>query len=226
MTTIPEAHPAATVILLRDGEPGIEVLMVRRNSKLAFHGGAWVFPGGRIDEADYERAGTRDARETARLAAAREAREEAGVDVNPQSLVMLSRWITPENVFKRFDTWFLLGAAADIGAVTIDGHEIQDHAWLQPTQALVAQRQAEIELPPPTFVTLTQLLPFTSTQAAIDAFAAREAEEFRPLLHFLPEGACTVYVGDSAYGSDDLEAPGRRHRLWMIGSEWRYERDL
>ena len=31
----------------------LEVLLARRSSKLAFHGGAWVFPGGRIDPDDY-----------------------------------------------------------------------------------------------------------------------------------------------------------------------------
>ena len=48
-----EAAPAATVVLLRDGEAGIEVLLGRRSSRLDFHGGAWVFPGGRIDPEDY-----------------------------------------------------------------------------------------------------------------------------------------------------------------------------
>jgi hypothetical protein len=43
-------HPAATVVLLRDGTQGCEVLLVRRNAQLSFHGGAWVFPGG-LDEA-------------------------------------------------------------------------------------------------------------------------------------------------------------------------------
>src|SRR5262249_22587229 len=47
------AAPAATVVLVRDGERGLEVLLGRRSSKLAFHGGAWVFPGGRIDPVDY-----------------------------------------------------------------------------------------------------------------------------------------------------------------------------
>ena len=47
------AAPAATVVILRDGAHGLEVLLGRRSSKLAFHGGAWVFPGGRIDPEDY-----------------------------------------------------------------------------------------------------------------------------------------------------------------------------
>ena len=42
--------PAATVVLLREGDCGVEVLMLRKNSKITF-GGMWVFPGGKIDAA-------------------------------------------------------------------------------------------------------------------------------------------------------------------------------
>jgi 8-oxo-dGTP pyrophosphatase MutT (NUDIX family) len=45
-------HPAATVLLLREGSAGLEVLMMRRASAVAFMGGMWVFPGGRLDPAD------------------------------------------------------------------------------------------------------------------------------------------------------------------------------
>jgi 8-oxo-dGTP pyrophosphatase MutT (NUDIX family) len=48
-------RPAATVIVLRPGvadSGALEVLMVRRNRAVAFMGGAYVFPGGRVDEAD------------------------------------------------------------------------------------------------------------------------------------------------------------------------------
>ena len=41
---------AATVILLRDGGSGPEILMVERGEQLAFAGGALVFPGGRVDQ--------------------------------------------------------------------------------------------------------------------------------------------------------------------------------
>ncbi len=44
---------AATVVVVRDGDDGLEVLMVLRNRKLKFGGGSWVFPGGRVDETDY-----------------------------------------------------------------------------------------------------------------------------------------------------------------------------
>src|SRR6202167_874994 len=49
-------RPAATVITVRDGVNGYEILMLRRNLNSDFVGGAYVFPGGRVDETD---AGTR-----------------------------------------------------------------------------------------------------------------------------------------------------------------------
>ena len=46
--------PAATLILLRPcaGEAPFEVLLMRRTSEASFAPGAYVFPGGRVDEAD------------------------------------------------------------------------------------------------------------------------------------------------------------------------------
>jgi 8-oxo-dGTP pyrophosphatase MutT (NUDIX family) len=43
---------ASTVLPLRNGPEGLEVYMVKRNSRLGFLGGAHVFPGGAVDEAD------------------------------------------------------------------------------------------------------------------------------------------------------------------------------
>ncbi|HEY5211240.1 MAG TPA: NUDIX domain-containing protein [Stellaceae bacterium] len=79
--TIPPALPAATIMLLRDGPAGIEVLMVRRHTKSGFAAGALVFPGGKVDAADA--ALTRHSRPADllpfRIAAIRETWEEAGI---------------------------------------------------------------------------------------------------------------------------------------------------
>jgi 8-oxo-dGTP pyrophosphatase MutT (NUDIX family) len=45
-------RPAATVMLLREGRDGVEVLAIQRHEKLAFMGGMWVFPGGSVCAAD------------------------------------------------------------------------------------------------------------------------------------------------------------------------------
>ena len=49
---VPIRH-AATVVLLRETRAGLEVLLTRRAAQLAFMGDLWVFPGGRLDEADF-----------------------------------------------------------------------------------------------------------------------------------------------------------------------------
>ena len=43
---------AATVLLLREGVDGVEILLTRRHENLAFMGGLWVFPGGTLSPAD------------------------------------------------------------------------------------------------------------------------------------------------------------------------------
>ncbi|MBX9611215.1 MAG: MBL fold metallo-hydrolase [Burkholderiales bacterium] len=79
------AHPAATLLLLRDGALGVEVLMTRRSPTASFLPGAYVFPGGRVDPADHHahtlaRAPDAAGRyRTAALAALRETFEELGI---------------------------------------------------------------------------------------------------------------------------------------------------
>lgn len=79
-------RPAATVLLLRDSAAGIEVLMTRRSATASFAPGAYVFPGGHIDEADEaaKRIATRRptqsrVQRTQAIAAIREAFEELGI---------------------------------------------------------------------------------------------------------------------------------------------------
>ena len=49
---VPPALPSATILLVRDGEPGLEVFMVERHHQIDFATGALVFPGGKLEEND------------------------------------------------------------------------------------------------------------------------------------------------------------------------------
>ncbi|QNN64196.1 NUDIX domain-containing protein [Sphingomonas rhizophila] len=77
------AIPAATLIVMRESAGGPpDLLMVERESSMAFAGGALVFPGGRVDDADHrlaERFGAPG--EGARVTAIRETLEESGIAV-------------------------------------------------------------------------------------------------------------------------------------------------
>lgn len=213
------AIPAATVLLLRGGSRDLEVLMVRRDSRLAFAGGHWVFPGGRVDPAD--EAG--DELTTAQRAAAREAHEEAGLVVEPSTLVAWSHWTPPPESPKRFSTWFF-AAAAPAGAVIIDDGEIRDHRWTRADAALAAHRAGEAELSPPTFITLHQLLTHTSAEQALRYATSRDPERFATHLGNSAAGPVALYHGDAAYDGADPDAPGPRHRVVMNPGEWTYER--
>jgi 8-oxo-dGTP pyrophosphatase MutT (NUDIX family) len=81
--------PAATVMLLRDSDDGMEVFMIVRHHKSDVHAGALVFPGGRVDAEDYDLAtdatvfppldGVDATMAAMRVAAVRETFEECGV---------------------------------------------------------------------------------------------------------------------------------------------------
>jgi len=214
------AVPAATVVLLREGRDAPEVLLLRRSSKLAFHGGAWVFPGGRVDLD----AGESDDDAGARRAAARETREEAGLEIDPASFVQLSHWTTPEGVPRRFATWFYV---AEIGRVEVrvDGGEIHEHRWFPIEAALAAQRAKEIELPPPTFVSLAVLARHRSPRAALEAVAAEEPLVYLPRIVAGPTCGASLYPGDAGWETRALDAPGARHRLVFLDTGWRYLRE-
>lgn len=219
------AHPSATVVLLRGGHRKCEALLVHRNARLDFHGGAWVFPGGRIDPGDFgEGEDPRDVLPAARRAAVREVREETGALLSPEDLVLLSRWITPEPLPKRFDTWFF-AAAADDAQVRVDGAEIDAFCWLPPAEALQQQKNGQLILPPPTYVTLLHLAEYRNAHEVLAGLARRHPETFRPRVRATARGTCTLYEGDVAYDGGDLDRPGPRHRLWMTPSGWSYERN-
>lgn len=82
-----DPKPAATIVLLRDAEVGMEVLLLKRHRTSGFVPGAYVFPGGRTDTADADPALMQHAlnfRATSVpahfwFAAVREAFEESGV---------------------------------------------------------------------------------------------------------------------------------------------------
>ncbi len=96
MSPPPHPRPAATLVLLREAPAGSEVFMLQRTRGAVFLGGAYVFPGGALDESDADTRiaqrviGLTDVQASARLgiesgglaywvAAVRECFEEAGI---------------------------------------------------------------------------------------------------------------------------------------------------
>ncbi|MGF6821505.1 8-oxo-dGTP pyrophosphatase MutT (NUDIX family) [Microbacterium sp. ZKA21] len=200
---------AGTVVLLRDGATP-EALILKRPTRGSF-AGAWVFPGGLVEPAD--RAPEESGQDAARAAAARECFEEIGL--LPVGLVPLSRWIPPAQAPKRVGTWFFL--AADPGGTVVPSpDEVVDWAWISPADALQRHADGDIELYPPTWVTLHELLRFRSTDEALTA--ASDAPTYATRL--LP-GDVFCWIGDAQHpdGGDGV------HRLETAQRPWRYRRE-
>ena len=213
---------AATVILLRDSSEGLETLMLRRNSKIAF-GGMWVFPGGHVDPGDADPQNPADELAAARRAAIREASEEAGLLIEDEALIPFSHWTPPAITPRRFLTWFFI-APAPTTEISIDGGEIHEHAWMTPQEAFRRREAGEIEVAPPTWVTLWELGQCASVADALEFTQSRKPERFQTRIVVEPQGPSALWHGDAGWESGEADAPGGRHRLCMHESGWRYER--
>jgi len=172
-------RPASTVALVREFNQRIETLLLLRNSKLIFEGGAWVFPGGKIEQSDYLQGST-DEYEAARRAAVRETREEAGIDLSPESLIHIAHWTTPLGPPRRYATWFFLCPLHEPVDIIVDADEILDHQWLTPAEALELCEAGQIKLPLPTRETLSTLLPHPCLSSLCYCMQDAEIHVFPP----------------------------------------------
>lgn len=192
----PQTPPrqAATVILLRGGSDALEVLLVQRSPKARFMAGVWVFPGGAVEQEELAQ------RQPHALAARRELREEAGIDLPPTAeLIAFSRWITPSIVKVRYDTLFFLAQTPDGQQASVDGNECIAHRWCTPAQALAAYAAEEMPLVFPTIRHLEALASFASAAELMEHSRGRVVEPVEPRV-ILDAGAPRVVLpGEPGY---------------------------
>jgi 8-oxo-dGTP pyrophosphatase MutT (NUDIX family) len=211
-------HDAATVVLVRDAAAGLECLMLRKTKGQAF-GGLWVFPGGRVEDGD----GT--GLDGARAAAVREAEEETGLVLTSGDLVPFAHWNPPVEAPRRYATWFFLGGLPEGAAdVVVDGGEIGDHVWTPPAAAIERHAAREINLLPPTWVSLRRIADLPDVATALAEVAASSIDHFSTHIADLDGVLVSLWDPDAAYDTGDLAARGPRHRLVMDPTGWRYER--
>lgn len=191
-------RPAASVVLLRnggrDGDRGLEVLMLKRNENAHFMPGVWVFPGGALAAEDGEDGAS------FRSCARRELAEEAGIELPADAeLVPFARWITPEAVLTRFDARFFLALAPPHGSPRPDGAETTEAGWFAPRAVLDAQAEGRMALAFPTVKQLQALDGFASADEAIEAHRCRPVEPILPKVVATPDGQRIALPGDPDY---------------------------
>ncbi|MEO9230730.1 MAG: NUDIX hydrolase [Devosia sp.] len=226
---------AATVMLLRDGLAGMEVLLLKRHMRSDVHGGVHVFPGGKVDEADGEAARQRfgdgmalqpafgDAGitpahgATLYIAALRELAEECAVVIEDVAAMHPhSRWITPQPSTspKRFDTWFFL-ALLPVGAIPQhDNHEAVESVWLRPRDALRRYWDGSIQLAPPQIMSLAALARHDTAQDALMAAHAARPPCVQPEHIGEGEERLLAFPGDPAHSVAQAAIPGPTRLIW------------
>ena len=217
------AIPAATVLLLREHQNQNQVLMLHKTSKIAF-GGMWVFPGGKIDAADYDEE--RNDNAAARVAAARETEEEAGISIPADKFIWFAHWPPPASTARRFATWFFLSSTDGDHEITVDGGEIQNHQWISPLEALEQHAKGEIDLAPPTWVSLYHLSKFDNIDQAIKRFTGQPPRYYQTRVVKDNDGSrVALWDGDAGYPEWDAGTSGARHRLTMSKAGFKFEHD-
>jgi len=213
---------AATVVLVREGSAGIELLLMKRPQQGSF-ANAWVFPGGRVEVEDVTDEDDSEV-DVARRTAVRETFEETGLEIEALDLSHFAVWLPPPQAPKRFHTWFFIGEAPLGAEVRLPDGELVDHAWMTPAQALERHQSQEIYLMPPTFVSIHGLLQATSIAEALDMASAEDTALYESFIVHVDERPTVVWMGDSEHPSS--QGGVGKHRLVMGEFPWIYEKNL
>lgn len=194
--------------------------MVRRKGTARFFSGMYVFPGGVAEPCDstdketvlrelFEEVGVllgaRNKVDAARLSELRkdcsrqahlfgDIMKELNVDLMEASsrVKPWSHWITPKQEKWRYDTMFFVALldAAEAGTAFADQDEVFSHVFATPAEFLRRAAAGEIQLPPPTWLTLTELAAFPSVEDILNH--ARTMVTIEPTLLFGNDGQLVV----------------------------------
>ncbi|MCP3977154.1 MAG: NUDIX domain-containing protein [bacterium] len=230
-------RPSATICLLRDGPQGLEVLMGQRSASAKFMAKAWVFPGGRVEETDEERAaelvvGDNEADQLPWIVAAlRETVEEAGIwltdpprsevlgdrsvydvlDTSSETFVVkacyFANWVTPADMPIRYDARFFACEVVEGLPPIPDGQEIDLAEWVRPGEAILRAAQHEWLVPFPTHVILEQLAKARSATAFMDLAENEAVNTVKPRIRIEDDGSLRVVLPGEP-GFDELPVEG------------------
>ena len=228
---------AATLVMLRDAPGGLEVFLIRRHGLSDVLGGAYVFPGGKVDDGDalLDMASHLDDQPQRLHAVLGEpqldARSAAGIYVTAlregrafgdmvaqlqlrlaaSQLTPWTRWITPRVpsvMNKRFDTRFFVAAAPAGQLASHDNHEATESVWLRPRAALQQYWDRAIELAPPQIMSLAQLSRHDSVASVLAQARGRLPPVIQPEPFELDGTRILAYPGDPRHPVADRAMPG------------------
>lgn len=103
-----------------------------------------------------------------------------------RALRLFSRWVTPFDEPRRYDTYFFTAAASRNQNAAADALETHDGVWIAPHEALARSAAGSFRMIYPTIKHMERLAPFTNVRDVM-AFAAE-----KPIHTIMPQGALTT----------------------------------
>jgi 8-oxo-dGTP pyrophosphatase MutT (NUDIX family) len=197
-----EIRQAASLIGVRDGSDGPEVLVIERTLDHRFLPGYVAFPGGAVDPADASLAQRwfGEATEASRAAAIRELAEEVGLAVVREAVVAedrdrplgpihdspppverlreVARWIAPAEVPVRFDARYYAVRMEGAADPTPDGAEAARAWWASPRSLMSAWESEQVLFYWPTHFTMSALADCRNAEQILELqIVTREPDE-------------------------------------------------
>jgi len=150
------------------------------------------------------------------------AREDIGKDRRPfidlileldlyldlEALSVFARWITPNIMPRRFDTWFYVAKAPEEQLAVCDGSETVDAEWIEPAEALRLGELGQRTVIFPTRMNLQLLGEANSSEDAVHRARARELVTVEPKVGERDGERVLILPPDAGYG-DVIEPMSR-----------------
>lgn len=124
--------------------------------------------------------------------------ETNGLRLAADQLVRYARWITPDMMPKRFDTWFFIAAAPEGQLGAHDGHESVDSVWTTPAAAMAERERWTIIFP--TRMNLEKLACFATAEEAIRTASSTPIVTVTPWVEKREGGSVLRIQPDAGYG--------------------------
>ncbi|MCL2715049.1 MAG: NUDIX domain-containing protein [Alphaproteobacteria bacterium] len=123
-------------------------------------------------------------------------------------LVPCARWITPENMPKRFDTWFFLAQAPRDQPGAHDGAESTGSLWLSPREALEGGESGRFKLPFATTRNLIRLAGQPDVSAALEHARGLSIVTVMPVMTKTDRGIHFRIPAEAGYDGVDFDVAG------------------
>ncbi len=119
-----------------------------------------------------------------------------GLTIDGAALHPWSRWVTPANEVRRYDTRFFVGALPETAVPQDVTTESSAAGWLPIAEAIEQAQRGERQLLPPTISTLASLVPYGTVADVVAASADRDLAPVRPTVKLADDGSVSVELPD------------------------------